>query len=62
MQLPLAAHITFLEEKIASLKARLAEPGGTQGECSEFRNEIRLAKLASVHYKKAFELEKAISH
>lgn len=61
MQRSLREHITFLEEKIASLKTQQGDRDRTPGERNQSAVDLGIAERALVHFQKAYELEQKLS-
>jgi hypothetical protein len=61
MQRTLSEHITYLEKKIAALKAELEKPGQTQLQKTEIKVDLGIAERALVNFRRAFALEQKVS-
>lgn len=57
MQQTLHSHISHLKEVIGILDDRLADSQLTPAERVQLSAELRVAQLALVHYRQAYELE-----
>ena len=62
MQRPLSEHIAYLEHKSETLKAALADPDRTAEERVSLRTDLDMAERALTFFRKAFDLERRISH
>lgn len=61
MQRTLSEHITYLEQRIESLKREVDEPGKSPNEIDQISIDIGIAERSLVHFKKAYELELKLS-
>jgi hypothetical protein len=60
MQRTLSEHITYLEQKIESLKKALEEPGKSLSQQNETEIDLGIAERALVHFQKAFDFEQRL--
>jgi len=57
----LREHITYLEQKIANLKAQASDPDRTADERYQSSIDIGIAERALVHFRRAYELEQEVA-
>jgi hypothetical protein len=62
MQRPLSEHIAYLEHKSATLRVAIADPDRTAAERVNLRMDLDMAERALSFFRKAFDLERRISH
>ncbi|HEY1647500.1 MAG TPA: hypothetical protein VGF96_05945 [Terracidiphilus sp.] len=60
MQRTLSEHITFLEQRIESLKNQLQETDKWSSQQSEIKIDLSIAERALVHFRRAFEFEQKL--
>lgn len=60
MQRTLSEHISYLEEKIESLRKQLAATGQTASEQNGIEIDLGIAERALAHFQKAFDLEQRL--
>lgn len=60
MQRTLSEHISYLEEKIESLKKALDEPGQTASHQNEIEIDLGIAERALAHFRRAFDFEQRL--
>jgi hypothetical protein len=62
VQRPLQDHIAYLEQKIVILNKELVDTTKTLLQRNEIKIDLGIAERSLVHFRKAFELEKRLSH
>jgi len=60
MQRTLSEHIAYLEQKIATLKKQLEEPGRAASEQNETEIDLGIAERALAHFRRAFDFEQRL--
>ena len=60
MQLPLHEHISYLERRVQTIKAALADADHNAAGEMDLRIELDLAERALSHFRRAFELEQRL--